>query len=112
MASFPKAAQNGEDMRHRTHETCELLPNCRFFKIHSALGERESQDLINLYCRGGEDMECLRKRFAQATGRTPPDGMLPTGQMLPAPCSGKAETPPSQPADSSSPASPGARPRG
>ncbi len=70
-------------MPHRTNQSCEILPNCRFFKIQAALGDKETSDLIRLYCRGGESMECSRKRFLQATKHTPPDGMLPNGQMLP-----------------------------
>ena len=42
----------------------------------------EMDDLIHLYCHGGDDLECARKRFLQATKRPPPDGMLPNGQML------------------------------
>ncbi|WP_337997093.1 hypothetical protein [Oleispirillum naphthae] len=40
---------------------------------------------MDLFCRGTESMECCRKRFLQVTGKTPPDGMLPNGQMLPPP---------------------------
>jgi len=69
-------------MRIAAEETCEFLEGCRFFNNPDMQSQQDLQDLVDMFCRGAENMECCRRRFFLATGRIPPDGMLPNGQML------------------------------
>jgi len=61
---------------------CEYIEVCGFFNAATQARMTEMDDLIHLYCHGGDDLECARKRFLLAIKRPPPDGMLPNGQML------------------------------
>jgi len=79
----------GEDMVGTPEHICEFLNDCRFFNDCLGREEGELQYLVALFCRGAEGMECSRKQFLRATGRRPPDGMLPTGQMVSLPDDGK-----------------------
>ncbi len=72
-------------MKIAVDETCEFLEGCRFFNSPLVRNQQNLVDIMDLFCRGTESMECCRKRFLQVTGKTPPDGMLPNGQMLPPP---------------------------
>ncbi|MGE4528017.1 MAG: hypothetical protein AB7D00_06585 [Rhodospirillaceae bacterium] len=77
-------------MKIAIDERCEFLEECRFFNSPLAQNQQNLIALMDLFCRGEEGMECCRKRFLQATGKTPPDGMLPNGQMLASPATAEA----------------------
>lgn len=61
---------------------CENLAYCPFFK--GASKEEKYNGLIDTYCRGNKQDECMRKRVSKALGgpETVPSNMMPDGSPL------------------------------
>lgn len=61
---------------------CKMLHLCGFLKKHG-----NENDLAGLwfraeYCEAEKQEECRRKEYMIAHGKTPPDDMTPTGDIL------------------------------
>lgn len=61
---------------------CENLAYCSFFK--GASKEEKYKDLIDMYCKGDKQDECVRKRVSKALGgpENVPSNMMPNGSPL------------------------------
>lgn len=58
--------------------SCELLEKCGFFSRH-----KQNRELARkVYCQGGKQNECLRKKYRQEHGEPPSADMMPDGGML------------------------------
>jgi hypothetical protein len=61
---------------------CENLAYCSFFK--GASKEEKYEGLIDMYCKGDKQDECVRKRVSKALGgpENVPSNMMPNGSPL------------------------------
>jgi len=61
---------------------CENLAYCSFFK--DASKEEKYKGLIDMYCKGDKQDECVRKRVSKALGgpENVPSNMMPNGSPL------------------------------
>ena len=61
---------------------CELLDKCGFFKMYQISKDMACKGFINIYCRGPKMNECKRKEYRKQNGISPPDDMMPSGQII------------------------------
>ena len=60
--------------------SCELLPNCAFFRANRQGSDVLKIHWIRTYCRDSEHSErCCRKQYLRKTGEVPPDDLSPAG---------------------------------
>ena len=61
---------------------CENLAYCSFFK--DACKKEEYKGLIDMYCKGAKQHECVRKKVSEALGgpENVPANMVPNGSTL------------------------------
>ncbi|PLX98629.1 MAG: hypothetical protein C0623_11500 [Desulfuromonas sp.] len=59
--------------------TCENHEKCGFFEKHGDFDLAIFPMLVNIYCRGPLQDQCLRKQYLDETGNFPNDDIAPTG---------------------------------
>lgn len=64
------------------NQECESLTTCGFFKKHQETRDLACKGFILMYCKGNKMEQCKRREFKVTNGITPPDNMLPSGQMI------------------------------
>jgi hypothetical protein len=63
-------------------QPCAMLSSCGFFKKYHGEKNLACKGFINKYCLGPQKSACKRKEFREQHGVSPPDDMMPGGQMM------------------------------
>jgi len=67
----------------RVMEKCEFLSKCAFYRTYAKSPGIAWKGFVTVYCLGSRQKECKRKEFFTCRGTSPPQNMLPSGQLLP-----------------------------
>ncbi|WP_298036681.1 hypothetical protein [uncultured Desulfuromonas sp.] len=62
---------------------CELLSQCGFFRKHETTLDLPCRGFVQAYCRGPRREACQRRAYLLLHGFSPPDDLLPNGQVVP-----------------------------
>jgi len=60
---------------------CDLLEKCDFFKKNKDRTSKFWKNIQETYCQGFLFPKCERRTFCLETGQTPPDDLMPTGEL-------------------------------